>query len=120
MTEENTLVAEPTQVIPADLGSLPAKYQYALQCDNAEERCCLLKEAAETGCIPAMCDDGLMCQDGSEEERWLREAGLEGHQLAVGACAVLNAALCERRASRQENGHIIDEWWYELTSAEGQ
>jgi hypothetical protein len=43
--------------------NLPAKYQKALQCNDIEERCRYLKEAAEAGYIPAMCGYGLMCHD---------------------------------------------------------
>ena len=41
---------------------LPAKYQHALRCEDAAKRCRCLKETAEAGYIPAMCDYGLMCQ----------------------------------------------------------
>ena len=57
-----------TQSLPAKfpvIDSLPAKYQRALQCADTEERCRLLKEAAEAGYVPAMHDYGLMCQDGN-------------------------------------------------------
>ena len=75
MTEENTPVADLTQVIPADFGGLPAKYQLALRCKDAEERCRFVKEAAAADYIPAMCDYGRMCQDDSEGKRWLPVAG---------------------------------------------
>jgi hypothetical protein len=64
-------------------GNVPAKYQQALQCEDAEERCRCLKEAAEAGYIPAMCDYGLMCQYASERKRWLLEAACEGYVPAM-------------------------------------
>ena len=42
--------------------SVPALYQTARQCDDAEERCRLLKKAAEAGYIPAICDYGLIAR----------------------------------------------------------
>ena len=75
MTEENTPVADLTQVIPANFGGLPAKYQHALRCNDAEEWCRFVKEAAAADYIPAMCDYGRMCQDDSEGKRWLPVAG---------------------------------------------
>jgi hypothetical protein len=63
--------------------SVPALYQRALQCDDAEERCRLLKEAAEAGYILAICDYGLMCEDSAERKHWLLEAACEGHVPAM-------------------------------------
>jgi hypothetical protein len=117
MTEENTLVAEPTQAIPADFRSLPAKYQHALRCDDGEERCRFLKEAAEAGYIPAMCDYGLMCQDGSEARRWLREAACEGYVPAM--CHYALACDDQQRRKRwlleaARKGHVEAMYQYSL------
>ena len=64
-------------------GDIAAKYRYALQCDDPEERRQCLKEAAEAGHIPAMCDYGLECDDHQERKHWLREAAYEGHVPAI-------------------------------------
>ena len=64
-------------------GDIAAKYRYALQCGDPEERRRCLKEAAEAGHIPAMCDYGLECEDHHERKHWLREAAYEGHVPAI-------------------------------------
>ena len=43
----------------AEEGNVAAKYLYALQCSDPEERRRWLKEAAEADYIPAMCDYAL-------------------------------------------------------------
>ncbi len=47
----------------AEGGNVAAKYRYALQCSDPEEKRRWLKKAAEAGHIPAMCDYGLECED---------------------------------------------------------
>ena len=58
----------------AEKGNVAAKYRYAMECNDPEERRQWLKEAAEAGHIPAMCDYGIECEDHDERKRWLRES----------------------------------------------
>ena len=64
-------------------GDLAAKYRYAQQCSDPEEKRRWLKAAAEAGYIPAMCDYGLECDDHLERKHWLREAAYEGYVPAI-------------------------------------
>ena len=67
----------------AEGGNVAAKYRYALQCSDPEEKRRWLKKAADAGYIPAMCDYGLECEDHEERKHWLREAAYEGHIPAI-------------------------------------
>jgi TPR repeat protein len=78
-------------------GDIAAKYRYALQCSDPEERKICLKEAAEAGYIPAMCDYGLECEDHRERRHWLREAAYEGHVPAIYRYALECSVPDERR-----------------------
>ena len=78
-------------------GDAAAKYRYALQCDDPEERRQCLKEAAEAGHIPAMCDYGLECDDHEERKHWLREAAYEGHVPAIYRYALECSSPAERK-----------------------
>ena len=65
-------------------GNVAAKYQVGpLQCADPEERKRGLKEVAEAGHIPAMCDYARLCDDTDERKYWLREAAYEGHVPAI-------------------------------------
>ena len=68
----------------AEEGNVAAKYLHALQCSEPEERRRWLKEAAEAGYIPAMCDYAACpCDEADERKHWLREAAYEGHVPAI-------------------------------------
>ena len=99
------------------VGNLPTKYEHALQCEDAEERCRCLKEAAEAGYIPAMCDYGQMCQYATERKRWLLEAACEGYVPAMHHYA-LECEDTERRnhwfREAARNGHVEAMYQYSL------
>ena len=118
-------------------GDVAAKYRYALQCDDPEERRQCLKEAAEAGHIPAMCDYGLECEDHQERKHWLREAAYEGHVPAIFRYALECNVSDERRCwlrQAAEAGNIEAmyvyaqecedateaEYWLRKTACEGQ
>jgi hypothetical protein len=121
---EPQLATETSAMIPtihADRDSvatnLPSKYQHALQCEDAEERCRCLKEAAEAGYIPAMCDYGLMCPDAADKKRWLLEAACEGYTPAMYHYALACDDGERRKWWLQEaarNGHVEAMYQYSL------
>jgi hypothetical protein len=78
-------------------GDVAARYRYALQCNDPQERRSSLKEAAEAGYIPAMCDYGLECEDRQEKRHWLREAAYEGYVPAIYRYALECRASDERK-----------------------
>jgi TPR repeat protein len=67
----------------AEAGNVAAKYHYALECSDPEERRRWLKEAVEADYIPAMCAYALTCDDADERKHWLREAAYEGDVHAI-------------------------------------
>ncbi|MGO9113441.1 MAG: BON domain-containing protein [Thermoguttaceae bacterium] len=92
-----TRVVNEIKVVGSRTGrDIAAKYRYALQCSDPEERRSRLKEAAEAGHIPAMCDYGLECEDHQERKYWLREAAYEGHVPAIYRYA-LECSTCDER-----------------------
>jgi hypothetical protein len=99
---------------------LPAKYQHALQCKDAEERCRCLKEAAEAGYIPAICNYGLMCRCAIERKHWLLEAACEGYVPAMHSYA-LECEDSERRnrwlREAARNGHVEAMYLYSIENA---
>jgi hypothetical protein len=61
----------------AEDGHAPAKFQLALECDDAEEKKQWLQEAAHEGYLPAMYAIGLLCDSPDKRRRWFRMAAQE-------------------------------------------